>query len=63
MVKRFTRRGTQWEKNETYNMKAEDTRDKDTREGGTREGGRHDWGGKIYWNTLCFKNFKDICLM
>lgn len=49
MVKRFTRRrGTQWEKNETYNMKTEDTRDKDTREGGIREGRRHDWGGKIY---------------
>lgn len=48
MVKRFTRRrGAQWEKNGTYNMKAEDTRDKDTREGGTQEGGRHG-GGQIY---------------
>lgn len=48
MVKRFTRRrDAQREKNETYNMKAEDTRDKDTREGGTQEGGRRG-GGKIY---------------
>lgn len=49
MVKRFTRRrGTQSGKNETYNMKAEDTGDNVTREGGTQEDGRHYGGGKIH---------------